>query len=362
MLFVLPDILRAERAGRTLAAGILRAHADTRPSIQVAASTSLAGAAALAAARHLANAHLETHLVLTDSDLGAHDAFAVMLEVAGCMDLPLRQSTHLPEQAGTVLLDGTDTGGGGSTHNARSALSTEPQDDPAPWLQPADAAPAQDAETTRAIDRKAIEDFGLPGLCLMENAALGAVGVVMEMLAENPASEACPVTLLAGPGNNGGDALAITRELLSRGIPARAWLLGERGKLKGDARENAGLLSQAPDALVPMPESADALRDCFAASSLLIDGLFGTGLDRAVEGPARSVIESANASGTPILALDIPSGLHADSGEILGVCVRAQRTVSFAAAKRGFFRSAGPEQSGTVTVAGIGCPQELIPS
>lgn len=357
--FDLPELLKAERAGRILAAGWHNL-APAMPA-EFVVSTSLNGAAALAAARHIHNLGGVATILLNDNALDSHDTFSIMLEVNGCMDLPIRQvGQHGAANRSSFVIDGTDSGVPDAALRAVDCLNTPQADTAAPWLYPADSLPALSVKEIREIDRAAMEEYGLPGLCLMENAALGATAVAREMLSGQSVTESAPVTLLVGYGNNGGDALVVARELLSAGIPARALLLGDREKLKGDAAANADILDQADEAMQAIPGDDASLRDMLNASALIVDGIFGTGLDRAVEGVPRSVIEAVNDSARPVLALDIPSGLHGDSGEMMGVCVSADRTVTFAAPKIGFSKADGPAKCGPVTVADIGCPREIF--
>lgn len=211
-------------------------------------------------------------------------------------------------------------------------------------------------EEVRAIDRRAAEEFGLPTLVLMENAGRGAA----EWLAPRANGR---VMILCGPGNNGGDGAVVARYLDLQSIPVMVvWFAGP-DRLSPDAAAQHRILAAAG---IDQEHWAGAISrprlvDLLAKSDWIVDALFGTGLSRPIEGPLREVIEAVNASGRRVLALDVPSGLDADSGEPLGgVAVRASATVTFVASKAGFSRTEAFSYTGQVEVAGIGVPRRLL--
>ena len=174
-----------------------------------------------------------------------------------------------------------------------------------------------------------------------------------------------PVIVLCGPGNNGGDGLAIARTLHNRGHVVAAFYVGDPGdlaKASGDVQLNAKLLRGLGVEIQELrtKEQIKQIREQFKEAPLIVDALFGTGLTRTIEDPFRAVIEYANDADTPRLAVDIPSGLDANTGDVLGVCIRADSTVTFIAEKPGFHVAAGPPFCGQVTVAEIGVPREYI--
>jgi NAD(P)H-hydrate epimerase len=204
----------------------------------------------------------------------------------------------------------------------------------------------------REIDRRAIEEYGIPGIVLMENAARAVVNVAMEMLAS---MESPQVLILCGGGNNGGDGFAVARHLHNRGIFTTLFPTVAPATLSGDAAINWRI--------------ADAMKirrfEAFQYvmghdPDLCIDAIFGTGLTQSPRAPASSFISYLNATKTKMLAIDLPSGLDCDTGEPLGACIRATRTVTFVAEKAGFANPASREYTGEVTVGDIGCPRELI--
>jgi NAD(P)H-hydrate epimerase len=209
-------------------------------------------------------------------------------------------------------------------------------------------------QQVREVDRRAIEIYGVPGIVLMENAARGAVEVAWEMLerrAEN-------VTIVCGGGNNGGDGLAIARHLHNRGVNVQLLLAVDPEKYAGDAAINWRIVRAMGIEVGGVDQAAELLSPF--ASSLIIDALFGTGLTEAPRGDSQGVIERMNGSEVPILAVDLPSGLDCDSGEPLGACVRATKTVTFVAEKVGFANPESRRYTGDIAVADIGCPRELI--
>ncbi|MCZ6597682.1 MAG: NAD(P)H-hydrate epimerase [Planctomycetota bacterium] len=217
--------------------------------------------------------------------------------------------------------------------------------------------PTLTREAVRELDRRAIEDYGIPSILLMENAGRACAEAVRGMLAEGTAD---PVLVLCGPGNNGGDGLVIARTLANGGVAARVLFVGPLAKLDGaseDVRLNARLWRDLGGEIESI-SSADELE--LAHASLIVDALFGTGLTRELREPFAAIVRAINASDRPVLAVDLPSGLDADTGDVLGEAVRADVTVTFVARKRGFDLADGPGLCGRVVVAEIGIPRAFI--
>lgn len=221
--------------------------------------------------------------------------------------------------------------------------------------------PVLSREQMRALDRHAIEKCSVPSLVLMENAGRGATDVVLEELERSGGSR---VLVACGGGNNGGDGFVVARRLLATGVDVRVFLVSKKDGLTGDARANhdawcgiGGTVTEVPtDADLPKIEAAlGELGD----QDVVVDALLGTGLDRAVEGRLRSVIEKINGATARRVALDVPSGLDSNTGAVLGVAVRAHATVTFAHLKLGLFSSTGAEHAGSVHLADIGVPSAL---
>jgi NAD(P)H-hydrate epimerase len=205
----------------------------------------------------------------------------------------------------------------------------------------------------REIDRTAIEDFGLPSLTLMDRAG--------RAVAEAAGSMAAPsgrVLVVCGGGNNGGDGYVAARLLRGAGRDARVLALVPAARLQRDAK---AVREQAERAGVPIDEAGELADLDVGVGDVVVDAIFGTGLARPPEGSfagAIERIEAARVAGARVLAVDVPSGLSADTGRPLGACVRADRTVTFGFAKRGLLLHPGPAWAGDVTVADIGIPPQ----
>lgn len=218
--------------------------------------------------------------------------------------------------------------------------------------------PVLSREQVRSFDRRAIE-AGVPGVVLMENAGRGAAEVALTLL---EASGASPrrVLVLCGGGNNGGDGYVVARRLRTAGIEVEVLSAIPPDGLRGDALLAARAWAAVNSGGLPTAPDLPALREALAGVDLVVDALLGTGANRPVSEPLASWIEAVNAAGPRVLALDVPSGLDADTGAVLGVAVRADATVTFAYPKRGLFGSAGHELAGEIFVADIGVPQEAF--
>lgn len=213
----------------------------------------------------------------------------------------------------------------------------------------------------RAFDRHAIDACGVPGLLLMENAGRGATDVlVRELLEGHPAG--ARVVVVCGTGNNGGDGVVIARHLLVRGADPRVFLCGDAQKVAGDARVQLDAWRGLGGVVHELPPNAplDVLASAVSDADVVVDALFGTGLDRAIEGWLADVVRATNAASCPRFAVDLPSGLDADTGGTLGVAVRARVTATFAHHKLGLVTPAGAELAGRVHVVDIGVPGTLV--
>jgi NAD(P)H-hydrate epimerase len=215
-------------------------------------------------------------------------------------------------------------------------------------------------EEVRGIDARAAEELGMPTLILMENAGRGAAA----WLVDRGVPRTARGLILCGPGNNGGDGGVVARHLDLWGYSVRVVWFARADRLRGDAAVQFQILARTgfdqvcwDDERPVTPERLDAL---LAEADWLVDALLGTGLTRPVEGMLGTVIEAMNRSGKPILALDLPSGLDADSGQPLGVAVRAGATVTFVAPKLGFAAPGADAYTGPVTVVDIGVPRVIL--
>lgn len=209
----------------------------------------------------------------------------------------------------------------------------------------------------RAFDEYAIAQRKIPSLLLMENAGRGAADVIERVCAaqlERP-------LIVCGVGNNGGDGFVVARRLWTRGRRSEVFLVGSPEKLSSDARSNYDAFCGVGGAVSELVESESGSFDAaLARATLVVDALLGTGLDREVTGRLKQVIERINAADARRVALDIPSGLHADTGVILGAAIRADLTVTFAHWKRGLLTTQGAERAGHVEVVDIGVPPDFV--
>jgi NAD(P)H-hydrate epimerase len=215
-------------------------------------------------------------------------------------------------------------------------------------------------EEVRGIDRRVAEECGLPTLVLMENAGRGAAAWLRDRAGAPPPK----VVIACGPGNNGGDGGVVARHLDAWGCPVRVVWFAEPGRLRGDAAVQWDVLarSDVDQSAWNEPDASDPARldSLFAGAGWVVDALLGTGLTRAVEGTLRAVIEAINRAGKPVLALDLPSGLDADTGRPLGAAVRATVTATFVAPKLGFAAPGASDYTGEVAVIDIGAPRVVL--
>jgi ADP-dependent NAD(P)H-hydrate dehydratase / NAD(P)H-hydrate epimerase len=214
------------------------------------------------------------------------------------------------------------------------------------------------AEQMRSLDRAAIERHGIPSLVLMERAGEGLARAVRAHAGEAGAE----IVIVAGPGNNGGDGLVAARHLLQQGIPVFVILLAAPAKLSPDARANYDRLLAEKAPVQPVLEAfeLEAQTERLARAACIVDAIFGTGLLRDIAGLAAKAIDLINASGRPVIAADVPSGLDANTGTPKGTAVRADATATFGLPKRGLFVGAGPAHAGRIEMIDIGIPAEEV--
>ncbi len=200
------------------------------------------------------------------------------------------------------------------------------------------------AAQMREADRLAIA-AGTPGIELMERAGRAAAEVAAGMAGGGP------IAILCGPGNNGGDGFVMARLLAAQGREVTVGLIGDRGRLVGDAALAAAAWTGPVD---------DASAIDLSRAAIVVDALFGTGLARPLAGDAAAVVEAMNGAGRPVLAVDMPSGVDSDTGAVLGTAVRATRTVTFAARKPGQLLMPGRRHCGAIALADMGIPPDVL--
>ncbi len=207
--------------------------------------------------------------------------------------------------------------------------------------------PLYRAAQVRELDRRAIEMHGIPGATLMQRA-----GEAVFNLLRTRWPRARNIAIVCGPGNNGGDGYVVARLAQAEGLTPTLLYIGDAPK--GDA----AAMRLACEAAGLKPVAFDAQR--LAHGDIVIDALLGTGLERDVTGLWRTAIEAINRSGLPVLAVDVPSGLHADTGRVMGAAVRAQATLSFIGLKPGLFTAEGPAHAGDIYFDDLGVPPAVF--
>jgi len=210
-------------------------------------------------------------------------------------------------------------------------------------------------DEVRAFDSWAINELGIPGVVLMENAGRSCAELIKEKLTGIGNPKVC---IFCGTGNNGGDGYVIARHLLNSDFGVVIVIVGDRSKVKGDAKINLDILEGLgqPIKQLDLNESdiASKVKGFAADANMLVDGIFGTGLKGQLSNEYKQLIESIEAQNRPVLAVDIPSGLDCDSGQPLGAAIKAIYTVTFAAVKTGFTCGVASEYTGEIFVASIG--------
>ena len=239
------------------------------------------------------------------------------------------------------------------------------------------------AEEIRRMDQSAIQDYSIPGLLLMENAGRSVSDVIFREY------KPCKVLIVTGKGNNGGDGLVVARHLANRGYSVQVVLLEDPARLKADPLLNFSIISKMNIPWVLMAAGSEEKIFGFCQESeLVVDAIFGIGIHSPVRGIFEKAIRAINRCGSntdqskrsgdwgrpnyhlgkeikslggrPVVSIDIPSGLDADTGQVHGVAVKATKTVTLALPKRGLFEGEGPKYAGEIEVADIGIPRELL--
>ena len=215
------------------------------------------------------------------------------------------------------------------------------------------------SQQMKEIDRRAIEEFSIPSLILMENAGSGAACAAVDMLKDSGNKK---VICVCGRGNNGGDGFVSARHLINKGIDTEIFLIAEPLKLKGDAKINFEILRKmkARIRILKTDKDFDFFKERLKGAQLIIDAIFGIGLSGEIKEPYSRVIRAMNESKKAILAIDAPSGLDTNTGNILGICTKAKKTVTFGLPKIGFTKNHGPSIAGEVITVAISIPRQLL--
>lgn len=215
------------------------------------------------------------------------------------------------------------------------------------------------SEQMSMIDRISIDTLGIPGIVLMENAAVKVVEEIGRMLGGTAGKN---IVVLAGKGNNGGDALAVARHLYNRGADTSVYILSEKEEIKGDAAINLNILEKIglKSKVLRDTMQLKTLKMELAAADLVVDGIFGTGIKAEITGLNVEVIRTMNESSKTIISIDIPSGVNGGNGKIMGTCIKANRTVTFGLPKIGLVIHPGCEYTGELAIADIGFPAKAV--
>jgi ADP-dependent NAD(P)H-hydrate dehydratase / NAD(P)H-hydrate epimerase len=211
----------------------------------------------------------------------------------------------------------------------------------------------------RDADRRTIEEIGIPSLVLMENAGRQTVAAMEAMYSDLAERH---VGVLCGRGNNGGDGFVVARTLAQRGVDVSVFLLGHVADVRGDARTNLEILGRLGLTVIEVADGQSwelhfsELSDC----TLIVDAIFGTGLNAPVSGLVESVIADVNTSGIPVVAIDVPSGLSADSHHPIGPSIEATLTVTLGAPKLPLILPPAETRAGDIVIADIGIPAAVL--
>ncbi len=215
------------------------------------------------------------------------------------------------------------------------------------------------AAQMRAADQAAIEDIGIPAVVLMENAGRQVVSAMESTFA---AALEGRVAVLSGTGSNGGDGFVVARTLLQRGVDVSVFVIGRIAAIEREARLNLEILGRLGVTAVEIDDEQtwDLHFSEISQCRLIVDAMFGTGLGRPLGGMLETVVADVNTAGIPIVAIDLPSGLNADTPHLPGACIDASMTVTLAAPKLPLVLPPGEMHAGEVVVADIGIPSEVI--
>jgi NAD(P)H-hydrate epimerase len=215
------------------------------------------------------------------------------------------------------------------------------------------------AEQMRRIEQIAIEDMGIPSILLMENAAIRLAGHCLKALdgIENPR-----VIIVCGPGNNGGDGMALARLLHNKGVETKVIFAGDMSTVKGDPAAYLGIIRKLGITIetIPLTGNHPDISTAIKACDLTVDALLGTGLARNVEGNYKYLVDTINNYAKHIISADIPSGVHSDTGQIMGCAVKANQTVTFGYPKIGLYAHPGAAYAGKIHIEDISLPPALI--
>lgn len=213
------------------------------------------------------------------------------------------------------------------------------------------------AKDVMRLDQLAASQYRIPTLILMENAGRSIAHETLTL------SKKGLVVIISGNGNNGGDGFAAARHLANQdNTKVKIWIVGKPERFKPDTVANYQMITamHIPTAFFNGTESVQQLKKDLRSCSIVIDALFGVGLNRKLEEPYSSLVKMINHAKKPVIAIDVPSGLNADTGSVMGSCVKAHTTITLSAAKPGLYVNEGPAHAGNIKIADISIPKALI--
>jgi len=214
-------------------------------------------------------------------------------------------------------------------------------------------------EQMKEIDMQSISNIGVPGIVLMENAAIKVAEEVERTLGS---VENKNIIFFAGKGNNGGDAFAAVRHLVNKGAKPKVFIVTEKKLINGDAKLNLNIIEKMGIGVTELLHESQlhAVLSELEASDLVVDGILGTGINGNIKGLIKQVIEIINNAAKRIISIDIPSGINGETGKVLGICIKADTTVTFGLPKIGLIVHPGCEFTGRLIVADISLPTAVI--
>lgn len=204
------------------------------------------------------------------------------------------------------------------------------------------------------LDAQAVKDYGISEELLMENAGLAAYKVLQDEIG----IQGKRFAIFCGGGNNGGDGFVVARKIFSNGGLVHVYILGDLDSYKGAAKSNLQIIQKIGIEIYE-PNNTDILKDTLSKYDVIIDGIFGTGLDGEVEGKYKNIIDLINEQNCAVISLDIPSGVHGDTGHIMGTAIKATHTITFGLSKLGNLLFPGSESCGKLHVTHISFPPEM---
>lgn len=219
------------------------------------------------------------------------------------------------------------------------------------------------SEEMRKADTVSINDYNIPGIVLMENAALGIINEIEKEVKKGKLPQKGRACIICGTGNNGGDGLAVARHLVSKSWDVEVFICGDVNKIKGDALINLDIIRKLNIPIYSMEDSEiEVLDNILARSDLIVDGILGTGFKGKLKGSIEVVIDKINKQQKYVISIDNPTGLNCDTGFVETICIKANKTVTLGLPKVGLIINEGPHYCGELAVYGLSIPDQVYES